>query len=63
MPAQWTAEIVGQMHLHGISAKSLAAQLGLHEKYVSAILNGHRAPANAEEKFKNALHELIREKV
>lgn len=59
MPAQWTADIVGEMHLVGISSKTLAEHMGLHPKYVSAILNGHRAPSKAEQKFRAALDELI----
>lgn len=59
MPAQWTAELIGQMHLHGISAKRLAAEVGWHEKYLSAVLNGHRTPKNAEETLKLGLQRLI----
>lgn len=62
MPAQWTADIVGEMHLYGISAKTLSLRLGLHPKYVSAILNGKREPQNAEQTFRAALDELIAEK-
>ena len=62
MPAQWTAQILGEMHLHGVTAKKLAQKLGLHEKYVSAIMNGHKEPAGAEIKFRTALEEIIREK-
>lgn len=47
MPAQWTAEVIGEMHLHGITAKELSAKIGWHEKYLSAILNGHREPKSA----------------
>lgn len=62
MPAQWTAKILGEMHLHGVTAKQLAQKLGLHEKYVSAIMNGHKEPAGAEAKFRTALKEIIHEK-
>lgn len=61
MPAQWTAEIVGDMHLHGITAKRLSEKLGYHPKYVSAVLNGHREPVEAEERFRKALRELLDE--
>lgn len=62
MPAQWTAQILGEMHLHGVTAKQLAQKLGLHEKYVSAIMNGHKEPTGAEAKFRTALEEIIHEK-
>lgn len=44
MPAQWTAEMIGAMHLIGITAKELSKQLGYNPKYVSAVLNGKRNP-------------------
>lgn len=62
MPAQWTAEIIGKMHLNGITALRLAEALGYNPKYVSAILNGHREPEHAEENFRAVLDKLSREK-
>lgn len=62
MPAQWTAEILGEMHLHGVTAKQLSEKLGFNPKYVSAVMNGHRSPKEAEAKFRAALAELIDEK-
>ena len=58
MPAQWTAEIIGKMHLNGITAVQLAAAVGWHPKYLSAVLNGHKNPNGAEEKLRNALERL-----
>ncbi len=55
MPAQWTAEILGEMHLAGITAKQLAEEAGWHEKYLSAVMNGHRDPKGAEETLRAAL--------
>ena len=60
MPAQWTARIIGEMHLNGITAKQLAAEVGWHDKYLSVVLNGHRNPAGAEEKLNAALERLIK---
>jgi lambda repressor-like predicted transcriptional regulator len=62
MPAEWTGDVVGKLHVHGISAKSLACKLGYNSKYLSSVLNGHRTPPKAEEKCKAALNELIAEK-
>lgn len=59
MPAQWTAEIIGEMHLHSITALQLAAKIGWHPKYLSAIMNGRRQPERAEETCRAALAELI----
>lgn len=58
MPAQWTGEIIGELHVNGITAKQLSAQLGYNPKYVSAILNGKKSPKGAEEKFRQAVREL-----
>ncbi|MGI5985015.1 MAG: helix-turn-helix domain-containing protein [Oscillospiraceae bacterium] len=61
MPAQWTAVLIGEMHLHGITAKQLAEKVGWNPKYLSTVLNGHRNPKNAEQTLSNALEELISE--
>lgn len=58
MPAQWTAELLGEMHLAGVSSKQLAAEAGWNEKYLSAVLNGHREPRKAEQTLRAALLRL-----
>lgn len=58
MPEKWTAEIVGTMHVAGINYKQLAAEVGWHEKYLSAVINGHRNPKGAEQALKAALERL-----
>jgi len=62
MPAQWTGEIIGEMHIHGITGKQLAAEANINEKYLSAILNGHREPKGAEERLRAALARLCASK-
>lgn len=59
MPAKWTADLLGDMHLAGVTAKQLAAEVGWHPKYLSNVLNGHREPKGAEAKLKDALNRLI----
>ena len=59
MPAQWTAEIIGKMHLNGITAARLAEAVGWHPKYLSAVLNGRKNPNGAEEKLRAALDALV----
>jgi len=59
MPAQWTGDVVGKMHLAGISMKQLAEEVGWHEKYLSAVMNGHREPKDAEQKVCEALDRLL----
>ena len=59
MPAQWTAEIVGKMHLYGITGKRLAAALGWNPKYLSQVLNSPNPPKGAEDKLRVAMEQLI----
>jgi transcriptional regulator with XRE-family HTH domain len=61
MLAQWTADLVGQMHKFKITKSRLADHMGMTREYVSMVLNGHREPADAEERFKAALAEIIEE--
>lgn len=59
MPAQWTGEVVAKMHMHRISIKALAEHLGVSREYTGAVLNGKKAPAGAELRFRAAVDELI----
>ena len=58
MPAQWTADIVGEMHLKGISGKQLATAVGWHPKYLSQVLNSPNPSKGAEEKLRKALRSI-----
>lgn len=62
MPEKWTGELVGLMHNHRVSGQELSDKLGMTNRYVSMILNGHRNPADAEKRFRKALEEIIEEK-
>lgn len=55
MLAKWTGKVIGEMHVAGITMKDLAAEIGWHEKYLSAVMNGRRNPKEAEAKVKEAL--------
>lgn len=59
MPAQWTGQIVGEMHNNNITGKKLAAELGWNEKYLSQVLNSENPPKKAEEKIRFALNRLL----
>ena len=61
MPAQWTADVIGEMHLAGVTMKQLADEIGWHVKYLSAVLHGHREPKNAEAKVRAAMERCRRE--
>lgn len=62
MPAQWTGELIGKMHIAKITSKELASYMGKNPKYVSQILNGHYCPKKAEKEFNKAFNELLAEK-
>jgi predicted urease superfamily metal-dependent hydrolase len=58
MPEQWTGDVVGELHLANISMEQLADEVGWHPKYLSAVMNGHRKPKDAEQKVRDALERL-----
>lgn len=62
MPAQWTADVVGEMHTHRVTGKDLAKQAGVTPVYVSMVLNGHKNPAGAEDRFRKALQEILEQR-
>ena len=62
MPAQWTGDVVGKMHIYGVSMRDMASCLGITPEYTGRVLNGKDEPKGAEEKFRLALDELIRQK-
>ena len=59
MPKKWTGNLVGLMHDEKISHTELADELEVTNRYVSMVLNGHREPAGAEERFTAALNRII----
>lgn len=44
----WIADAVGKAFANNISHKEIAAKAGYNPRYLSAILNQKRNPANAE---------------
>ena len=59
MPAKWSADLLGDMHLAGITAKQLAAEVGWNTKYLSVVLNGHTNPKGAKDKLRAAFDRLV----
>ena len=58
MPAQWTGELIGEIHNAGFKIKDVAAEANLNPKYVSQILHGRCESEKAEAKLKSALARL-----
>lgn len=59
LPKKWTGNLVGLMHNEKVTFSELAAELNMTNRYVSMVLNGHRDPVGAEEKFTAALNRII----
>ena len=59
LPKEWTGDLVGLMHNNKISIAQLAEKLGVRREYVSMVLNGHREPIGAEQKYRAAVNDLI----
>lgn len=62
MLEKWTGELVGAMHMAGVTKKQLAESVGWNDKYLSVVLNGHKNPKGAKEKLFDALNRLIAER-
>jgi hypothetical protein len=56
---KWTGNLVGLMHDNKITKTMLAEELGVTREYVSMILNGHKEPKGANERFEEAVFKLI----
>lgn len=61
MPAQWTGQLVGEIHNAGFTIKQIAEEAGLNPKYVSQVLNQDAESPKAERKLRLALEKLCAE--
>lgn len=59
MIEKWMADVVGEMHLYGISRERLASEVGWHKSYLSSVLNGHEQSAVAEAKLRDAIQRIV----
>ena len=58
MQTSWRTELFGEMRSLKIKDKELAAEAGVHPKYLSRVLNGHVDPKGAEQKLRSALDRI-----
>ena len=63
MLAQWMEAFFGKKRAYKVKDAEIAAEIGWHPKYLSAVLNGHRSPQGAEEKLTAALDRIIERKI
>jgi len=59
MLEQWTGDVVGKMHVHGVTVKQLAIHMGVRPEYLSKLLSGSRKTKNAEKMIRTALQDLL----
>ena len=62
MSLNWTAQIVGRLHVEKITQRELAKELDFTEEYVSAILNGKREPVGIQERMEAAIDAIVARK-
>lgn len=55
----WTGDVVGLMHVYGITREAIAERLGLSTDYIGMILRGKRCPTDARETLINTVKEMI----
>ena len=60
MRNQWTAEIVGRLHLLKIKEKELAEMSGYSVGYISMLLNGKRDTKKARTKIEQILNNYMK---
>lgn len=58
----WIANAVGKMHVNKITQVQLAEKMGVTREYVTMILNGVKAPKDAEQRINAAIDEIIAER-
>ena len=63
MPAQWTGEVIRDMHLARITKREVAKEMGVEPAYVSMILNGKREPKGAEARLREAVQRVKERRV
>lgn len=59
MPAQWTGQLIGEIHNAGLTIKQVAAEAGLNKHYVSQVLNAESESPKTEKKLRAALTRLL----
>jgi hypothetical protein len=54
----WTAELVGRMHMAGITGKRLADEAGITNSYLSAVLHSKKGNGMTRQRIMSALERL-----
>lgn len=59
MPAEWTGNLLGDMHNNGVTRVELAKELNCTKAYVSMVLNGQKTPSGGKERFYSAYYNIM----
>lgn len=59
---KWIGEAVGLMHVNRITQGQVAEKMNVTNDYINMILNGKKAPKNAEERIMAVIGEIISER-
>lgn len=57
-PAQWTGQLIGEIHNAGLALKDVAQEAGLNPKYVSQVLHREKESPKTEKRLREALERL-----
>ena len=58
MNLDWTADVVGRMHVAAITGKQLADEAKLTNTYLSAVLRGNKGNASTQQRILDALERI-----
>lgn len=61
-PPEWTGMAIGMMHVLQISHKEVADKMGVTNRYLSMVLNGHRTPPDMESRVNEAIGEILKDR-
>lgn len=60
---EWTAEVVGRMHLAGVTGKQLAEECGVTNSYLSTVLHGKKGDEATQRRILEALERLEKKRL
>ena len=58
----WSANIIAQLHMIGMTQKDFAKHCGYTAPYMSMLLRGHKDTSQAREKIESVLKKIKQEK-
>lgn len=58
MPEDWTADVVGRMHVARITGQMLAKECGYSVSYISMVLNSKKGTEETKARILDALERL-----